>query len=244
MTSQSLARLENTIHPMASKVDGLHDTLVGNIDVKIAEMHNLIMTMSNPSSSPLLSPVSRRDTTISMTDTLVTERHQSASPTLESHVEKLKLASDPPLSALSSSSKMEQWPKYRQVSNRSSWRPVSRGSATSSPSSTAYGTPPTVFADSQPIHNHTSEKLREASLIPTLDLPQPAITTADPVSSFGLSATSVIRSDSNESALQSPVIGGADIWEYNERSPIAATPGQHEAFEHAIFDNAVTLWRG
>ena len=62
---------------MAKHVEGIHDTVVGNIDVKIAEMHNLMMTMASPGSSPWLGPI-RQGTSVSMTETLIAESSKNA----------------------------------------------------------------------------------------------------------------------------------------------------------------------
>ena len=55
---------------MAQKVDGIHDHIIGNIDVKIAEMHSLMMSIATPSSSPWIGPSSRQGTDISFAETL------------------------------------------------------------------------------------------------------------------------------------------------------------------------------
>lgn len=78
MNSKSLARLESTIEPMAEKVDGIHDHIIGNIDVKIAEMHSLMMSMASPGNSPWISPSSRQGTDISIAETLNTGTHPSS----------------------------------------------------------------------------------------------------------------------------------------------------------------------
>lgn len=52
----SLARLENTIEPMAERVAGIHDKLTGDLDVKIAEILNLMQTMMSIDASPRIWP--------------------------------------------------------------------------------------------------------------------------------------------------------------------------------------------
>lgn len=74
MCSKSLSRLEKTIEPMAEKVDELHATLIGGMDDKIAEIHSLIVSMATPGSSPWLGP-QRKDTSLSMAETLISEPH-------------------------------------------------------------------------------------------------------------------------------------------------------------------------
>lgn len=44
--SKSLTRLENTIEPMADKVSGIHGKLNGDLDVKIAEIHDLMRNIA------------------------------------------------------------------------------------------------------------------------------------------------------------------------------------------------------
>ena len=50
--SRSLSRLENTIEPMADKVDDMHDKLNGDLNVKITEMHHLMLSMASADSTP------------------------------------------------------------------------------------------------------------------------------------------------------------------------------------------------
>ena len=50
--SKSLARLENTIEPMAEKVDDMYDKLNGDLNVKISEMHHLMLSLSSMEASP------------------------------------------------------------------------------------------------------------------------------------------------------------------------------------------------
>ncbi|KAL9129707.1 MAG: hypothetical protein Q9217_001910 [Psora testacea] len=76
LQSKSLSRLERTVEPMAKQVEGLHNTVVGSIDVKIAEMHNLMMSMVAPANSPWLGP-KRQGTSISTAETLVAESSKS-----------------------------------------------------------------------------------------------------------------------------------------------------------------------
>lgn len=45
-SSKSLTRLENTIEPMADKVSGIHGKLNGDLDVKIAEIHDFMRSMT------------------------------------------------------------------------------------------------------------------------------------------------------------------------------------------------------
>ena len=57
---------------MAAKVDGIHNHIIGNIDLKIAEMHSLMMSMATPGNSPWIGP-SRQDTNISLAETLTVD---------------------------------------------------------------------------------------------------------------------------------------------------------------------------
>ena len=49
--SRSLSRLENTIEPMADKVDDMHDKLNGDLNDKINEMHHLMLSMASVDST-------------------------------------------------------------------------------------------------------------------------------------------------------------------------------------------------
>lgn len=61
----SLARLENTIEPMAERVAGIHDKLTGDLDVKIAEILNLMQTMMSIDASPRIWPSYEESTAMS-----------------------------------------------------------------------------------------------------------------------------------------------------------------------------------
>ncbi|SLM39530.1 hypothetical protein LPUS_10090 [Lasallia pustulata] len=52
LQSKSLARLENTIEPMAEKVDDMYDKLNGDLNIKISEMHHLMLSLSSMEASP------------------------------------------------------------------------------------------------------------------------------------------------------------------------------------------------
>lgn len=54
--SRSLSRLENTIEPMADKVDDMHNKLNGDLNLKIDEMHHLMLSMASIESSPRIWP--------------------------------------------------------------------------------------------------------------------------------------------------------------------------------------------
>ena len=62
---------------MAEKVDGIHDHIIGNIDIKIAEMHSLMMSVASPGNSPWIGPSSRQGTDISIAETLDAGTHSS-----------------------------------------------------------------------------------------------------------------------------------------------------------------------
>ena len=65
---------------MAEKVDNLHDGIIGNLDVKIAEMHALIKAMASPNGSPWIGPSSRQGTDISLAETLTSEAQETTGP--------------------------------------------------------------------------------------------------------------------------------------------------------------------
>jgi len=54
---------------MAKKVDGIHNSLVDNLEGNIADMHNLMMSMTTPGASPPLGP-QRTNTAMSLAETL------------------------------------------------------------------------------------------------------------------------------------------------------------------------------
>src|SRR5437868_5086732 len=58
--SGSLTRLENTVEPMAVRLDEVHNLVVGDMNDKIADIYNLMVTMAsqfdNEAGSPTLSP--------------------------------------------------------------------------------------------------------------------------------------------------------------------------------------------
>ena len=70
--SKSMSRIEKTIEPMAKHVEGIHHALIGDIDVKVAEMHHLMLTLVTPGDSPILNP-RKTDMTISRAETLVAD---------------------------------------------------------------------------------------------------------------------------------------------------------------------------
>lgn len=58
-SSKSLTRLENTIEPMADKVSGIHGKLNGDLDIKIAEIHELMRNIAVDDA-----PLSRKESMI------------------------------------------------------------------------------------------------------------------------------------------------------------------------------------
>ena len=69
-SSKSLSRLEKTIEPMAEKVDDIHSQLNGGLNVKIDEIHHLMLSMASMSvdGSPSLQPMISRDGSIGHRD--------------------------------------------------------------------------------------------------------------------------------------------------------------------------------
>ena len=235
---------------MSSKVDGIHDTLVGNIDVKIGEMHNLVMAMNTPATSPLLSPGPRRDTLISLTDTLVPEPARAESAVSDRNAELVNSNSSSSTAGPSLNLKDEERPGWRtnkrSSSSPNSSRSHSRKSGATSPSSTPYGTPPTVFEYSQPAldQDETSHNRPKASKIPALDLPQPVIAASAVSANVALPSSTVTRSQPTKNFGPAFLANDVDFMENSYQMPKATTASQHENFEHAVFDNAVVLCKG
>ena len=223
---------------MASQVEGLHDT-VGEIDVKIAEMH-AIMTMSTPGISPSITALRKRDTLFSMADTLVGEPSGEASRSSSGYGGILKPENTLPKSVLSSSPEHEEdlfGHKKRQASSRSSIRSDSCTSGVSTPASACYETPPTVIADSLLTPSGaceafcgTSQTLQGANAMPLLDLPQPAISSSGPSLTLRL-PTAAVHSDSPEIVFKEDYHG----------MPEVASTSQQDNFERTVFENAVIL---
>ncbi|MCJ1306878.1 hypothetical protein MMC25_000522 [Agyrium rufum] len=80
LQSRSLSRLERVIEPMGEHIDNIHDKLNGNLDVKIEEMHTVILSLqANLESSPMIL-AQRRD---SLTPRYEPQRASSTSPKLD-----------------------------------------------------------------------------------------------------------------------------------------------------------------
>ncbi|KAL1641610.1 hypothetical protein SLS58_005885 [Diplodia intermedia] len=56
LQSRSLSRLEETVHPMAEKVDEIHSAVTGDLSDKIQDVHAIVMALAGASSSPSLNP--------------------------------------------------------------------------------------------------------------------------------------------------------------------------------------------
>ncbi len=234
---------------MADKMEGLHNTVVGSMDVKIAEMHNLIMAMSSTGTSPLLRPLSRRDTLISEADTLVVEQNTETSSAMGSNREWTKSNSISSVAGPNPSPQHDESlgpQKHRQTSSRSSSRSNFPKSGSSSPLSTSYKTPPLVFVDSELATDHfkTSQSLKEASAIPALELPQPAISPADLGSQIALPSAFLVHTQHFRDSGFIFFPDEMEAVEDRQRARKASTESQHEMFEHAVHDNAVTLCKG
>ena len=222
---------------MANQVEGLHDT-VGEIDVKIAEMH-AIMTMSSPGTSPSISPLRKRDTLFSTTDTLVGELSGEASRSSSGYGEILKPEYTLPKSGLSSSPEHGEGlfgHKKRQTSSRNSIRSDPQTSGVSTRASVCYETLPTGITDSLLTLSEaceascgTSQSLQGANTIAQLDLPQPAISPSDPSLTLRLPSAAV-HSDPPEIILE----------DYHRTSEAAST-SQQKNFERTVLENAVML---
>ncbi|KKY20550.1 hypothetical protein UCDDS831_g04597 [Diplodia seriata] len=55
LQSRSLSRLEETVHPMAEKVDEIHSAVTGDLSDKIQDVHAVVMALAG-ASSPRLNP--------------------------------------------------------------------------------------------------------------------------------------------------------------------------------------------
>lgn len=234
---------------MADKMEGLHNTVVGNMDVKIAEMHNLIMGMSSSGTSPLLRPLSRRDTLISEADTLVIEQHAETSSATGSNKEWAKSNSISSIAGRKSSPQRDEslsWQKHRQTTSRSSSRSNFPQSGASSPMSTSYETPPLIFADSEFATDQpkSPQSPKGANVIPTLQLPQPALNPADLSTQLALPSASLVPTKHFRDSGFIFFPDEMEAVEDRQRVRKASTVSQHEIFEHAVHDNAVTLCTG
>lgn len=234
---------------MADKIEGLHNTVVGSLDVKIAEMHKLIVAMSSTKTSPLLRPLSRRDTLISEADTLVVEQNTETPSAMGSNKEWTKSNSISSVPGPSSSPQHDEilgLQKHRQTSSRSSSRSNFPKSGASSPLSTSYETPPLVFADSELGTDQfkTSQSPKGASAIPTLELPQPALGPADLDSQLALPSASLGPSPQLRDSGFIFFPDEMEAVEDRQRARKASTASQFEIFEHAVHDHAVTLCEG
>ena len=222
---------------MASQIDGIHNAVVGNIDVKLAEIHDLMRTMTTPMTSPSLDPIARRDTVISLADTLVAEPHSETSPYIHAKQGSYSIPAGGGGLAL---------PVRRRSNSLNSHGTQSSGSRVNSPTSTPtpYETPPTVFADTNYINGQpgASPDPQKASVIPTLHLPQPAVAPSDSREEFFLRSSTLIPPqpsaiDGEPNLLRSKA-GAED--RHNEIEHIA-TADQQKAFERTVFDDALTL---
>lgn len=204
------------------------------------------MGMSTPGTSPSLGPLSRRDTISSLTETLVAEPTRASSPATIPKAGLLKPDGNLSVSGPSSSPKYSDDLNFRKQGRTSSFNSIvsnSQISGASSPNSTPYETPPTIFADSQMAHN-SSPSLHKNNTIPTLDLPQPAIADSELSLGLRLPSSTIVETEPSQYTEQVLLDEAIDSGDEEVRLPKAATTSQHEAFEHAVFDNAVTLCKG
>lgn len=233
---------------MADKVDGIHNALVGNIDVKIAEIHGLMRTIASPAISPTLNPVSRRDTIISVADTLVAEASNQTSPYLEGHQPTLEPYKRTLVVGPSHNAKEDNGldgPLDVRSRSQDSSRTNSPKSRGNTPISTPYETPPTVFADRGfPVDDFKSPHvLQEVGAMPELNLPQPAIATSDIRDGLKLPSALLLPSpQSPKNVARLAAVSAAEGSQ--EHTTHIATASQNEAFERAIFDHSLTLCTG
>ena len=233
---------------MADKVDGIHNALVGNIDVKIAEIHGLIRTIASPAISPTLSPISRRDTIISVADTLVAAASNQTSPYLESHQPTFEPYRHALVARPSHNAKEDhglEGPSGVRSGSQESSRTNSPKSRGNTPISTPYETPPTVYADRGfPVdHSKSPHVLQEVGAMPELNLPQPAIATSDIRDGLKLPSALLLPSPHSPKDVASlAAVSAAE--ESQEHTTHIATTSQNEAFERAVFDHSLTLCTG
>ena len=235
---------------MAGQIDGIHNAVVGNIDVRLAEIHSLMRAMTTPTASPSLDPLARRDTVVSLTDTLVAEPHSEPSPYAHVNQGRAELCGDThaarPCSTPTTGGGLAL-PVRRRSNSLKSYGTQSSGSRVNSPTSTPYETPPTIFADAKYTGGQAgaSSDQQKAGVIPTLHLPQPAVATSDIREDLLLPSSTLFLPP------QSTINGGPnivrrkdDLEDHHDEIVHKATADQQNAFESTVFDHALTLCTG
>ena len=236
---------------MASQIDGIHNAVVGNIDVRLAEIHNLMRAMTTPTASPSLDPIARRDTVVSLTDTLVAEPQSVETSPYLRHKQELAGTSGDAHVARSCSTPTAggglALPARRRSNSLKSYGTQSSGSRLNSPTSTPYETPPTIFADNNFIKDQAdaAPDPQKATRIPSLHLPQPAVATSDNREDLVLPSSTLVLSQRSSINNEPSFAGGKEDLEHlrNDIAP-KATVDQQNAFERTVFDHALTLCTG
>lgn len=227
----------------------MQNTLVESTDAKVGERHSSISAMSGATTSPSLSPLSRRDMHTSMTDTMVEEQSTDTSPSLGSN-KRWEQINDRLSVTRSNFSPCDNeilaTPKRRHAGSRRSSISDSPKSATSSPTSTAYETPPTISADVElAVDQHKVPlSLQKARTIPALRLPRPAVATMDWSPALQLPSASTIHSQIHQHRQMPFVVDEIDLLGSHEPGTKVSTANQYEVFQHAVFENALTLCKG
>ena len=232
---------------MASQIDGIHNAVVGNIDVRLAEIHSLMRTMTTPMTSPELNPMARRDTVVSLTDTLVAEPQSEASPCAHISQGPAGICDDAHVAGSCSSpitGGALALPVRRRSNSLKSYGTHSSSSRVISPTSTPYETPPTIFADTNHIQDQADAvpDPQKSSVIPTLHLPQPAVATSDTREDLLLPSSTLVPSQQSAIDHEPNPIWSQDNPE--DRHNVIPTADQQKAFERTVFDHALTLCNG
>lgn len=261
-----MSRIERTIEPMAKHVERIHSALLGDIDIKVAEMHNLMLSLVTPGASPMLQP-HRTETMSSGAETLVVDPSEEVIPRpLEMRckgseassktVGSLPLPGDPPDSRLSSwSSSTAMVALEEEIMNRGlkdddpadSQRLPSLDLRSAS-SSTHEA--PTLSSESDD-DNHTGLPRRHPSTpdIFTPDqlyLPPPAlISEGQPTStSSTVDNSALILSRLSKDEKKPPLIDTEPYSTFHTCHNGESSPTQDEAFRSFILSNSAALFEG
>lgn len=232
---------------MASQIDGIHNAVVGNIDVRLAEIHSLMRTMTTPITSPELNPLARRDTVVSLTDTLVAEPQSESSPCAHISQGLAGICGDANVAgscSIPTTGGGLALPVRRRSNSLKSYGTQSSGSKVNSPTSTPYETPPTIFADTNYIIDQADAvpDPQKPGVIPTLHLPQPAVATSDIREELLLPSSTLVLSQQSKTDYEPNLVRNKDDPE--DRQNDIPTADQQKAFERTVFDHALTLCTG
>ena len=235
---------------MASQIDGIHNAVVGNIDVRLEEIHNLMRAMTTPMTSPSLDPLARRDTVVSLTDTLVAEPQSETSPYARVNQGLAGVCGGAHVAesfSIPTTSGGSVLPVRRRSNSLKSYGTQSSGSGLHSSTPTPYETPPTIFADAKNSNDHcgAAPGAPKASVIPTLVLPQPAVPTCDLREELLLPSSTLIPVQQTTTNCEPGLIpANDDLEDYHNEIVHIATADQHNAFESTVFGHALTLFTG